>query len=117
MISNELRWSSHLQTQRRPFREHPRPADRPAWGDTLATREIQIERKSFLAMVRENTRGRFLRITETAAGKTNTVIVPASGLRDFQRMLEEMAQAAVEPPASPDSPEREFQVEANGAPE
>ena len=44
--------------------------------------------------LKENPRGRFLRITEDVAGRRDTIIVPAPGLEEFRRMLEEMARAA-----------------------
>ena len=48
---------------------------------TLARRELQIERKQLTIEIRENFRGRFLRITEKCGGKTNVVIVPDTGIR------------------------------------
>ena len=50
---------------------------------TLASAELQIERKHITIEFRENPRGRFLRITEEAHGRRNTVIVPGPGLPDF----------------------------------
>jgi hypothetical protein len=40
-----------------------------------------------------------LRITEETAGKRNSIIIPAPGLEDFKKMLEEMMKAAEEIPA------------------
>jgi hypothetical protein len=65
---------------------------------TLANREVQIERKSFFAALRENPSGRFLRVTEMAGDRTNTIIIPASGLREFSKMLGDMLQAAERTP-------------------
>lgn len=53
----------------------------------LAIETIQIERKKFELSVRENDRGRILQITEEAAGKRNTVIVPWTGFEDFDDAL------------------------------
>ena len=55
---------------------------------SLAHREIQIERKQLTIEVRENFRGRFLRITERCAGKTNVVIIPDTGINDFNAALD-----------------------------
>ncbi|MFL6541355.1 MAG: hypothetical protein ACJ8HU_11390 [Chthoniobacterales bacterium] len=33
--------------------------------------------------MRENDRGKFLRITEEAHGRRNTIIVPSTGVEDF----------------------------------
>jgi hypothetical protein len=60
----------------------------------LESRELQVERKHFFIEFRENERGRFLRITEEAHGRRNTVIIPSTGLEDFERMLNEVLSAA-----------------------
>lgn len=60
----------------------------------LESRELQVERKHFFIEFRENERGRFLRITEEAHGRRNTVIIPSTGLQDFERMLGEVLSAA-----------------------
>jgi hypothetical protein len=60
----------------------------------LESRELQVERKHFFIEYRENERGRFLRITEEAHGRRNTVIIPSTGLEDFERMLNEVLAAA-----------------------
>ena len=49
----------------------------------LEAKELQIERKRFHFEFRENERGQFLRITEEAHGRRNTIIVPGTGLSDF----------------------------------
>ncbi len=66
----------------------------------LESRELQVERKHFFIEFRENERGRFLRITEEAHGRRNTVIIPSTGLQDFERMLGEVLSVA---PAEPES--------------
>ncbi len=60
----------------------------------LESRELQIERKHFFIEFRENDRGRFLRITEEAHGRRNTVIIPSTGLEDFERLLNEVLASA-----------------------
>ncbi|MFZ4598120.1 MAG: DNA-binding protein [Terrimicrobiaceae bacterium] len=62
----------------------------------LESRELQIERKHFFIEYRENDRGRFLRITEEAHGRRNTVIIPSTGIEDFERMLDEVLSAVPE---------------------
>ncbi|HEX4640867.1 MAG TPA: DNA-binding protein [Chthoniobacterales bacterium] len=49
----------------------------------IEAREFQIERKYFHVQLRENDRGKFLRITEEAHGRRNTIIVPTTGVGDF----------------------------------
>ena len=72
--------------------------------DTLKTGTIQVERKAFVVALKENPKGRFLRITEDAKGKRSTVIVPSTGLEEFQRVITEMVQAEKTLPAKPSAP-------------
>jgi len=72
MISNELRlpFKGLSQTQPRP----------PVQEDTLNTGQVQIERKTITFILKENPRGRFLRIIEEGSGHNNSIIIPATGL-------------------------------------
>jgi hypothetical protein len=74
----------------------PRPTLRE---DTIETRQLQIERKSFLVMLKENPRGRFIRISEEANGRFNSIMIPCEGVQDFLKMLQEVATAAEKLPA------------------
>jgi len=81
------------------------PADRPqprpfSPDETIKSVELQIERKTFFLTLKENPRGRFLRISEEASNRRNSIIVPTTGLREFQKLLDEMVQAADVPTAS-----------------
>ena len=49
----------------------------------IESKELQIERKHFHIELRENDRGRFLRITEEAHGRRNTIIIPSTGVDEF----------------------------------
>ena len=60
----------------------------------IASRELQVERKHFYIEFRENERGRFLRITEEAHGRRNTIIVPSTGLNEFNTAVDEVIIAA-----------------------
>jgi len=74
------------------------PAPKPGiQEDTLKSEKLQIERKTFVIALKQNPRGRFVRITEDVGGRRDTIIVPASGLREFQRAFEEMVRAAEAP--------------------
>src|SRR5438034_5550172 len=66
--------------------------------ETLKTEKIQIERKTFVFALKENPRGRFLRITEDVNGRRDTIIIPATGLEDFKRIFDEMTRASAETP-------------------
>jgi hypothetical protein len=67
---------------------------------TIATQELQVERKHLTIEFRENDRGRFLRITEDAHGRRNTVIVPSTGLDEFVQKLNQVLVAAGHPPTA-----------------
>jgi hypothetical protein len=57
--------------------------------DTLVFSErIVVERKQFYFDLKENPRGRFLRITEDVAGRRDTIIIPSTGLAAFIATIE-----------------------------
>jgi hypothetical protein len=73
----------------------PKP---PVVEETLKTDKIQIERKTFVFTLKENPRGRFLRITEDVNGRRDTIIIPAPGLEDFKRIFDDMLKTSAETP-------------------
>jgi hypothetical protein len=73
----------------------------PVAEATLKTDKVQIERKTFVFALKENPRGRFLRITEDVGGRRDTIIVPAPGLEDFRKVLDEMVKHSNETPTAP----------------
>ena len=82
-----------------PFGNRQYGASKPTVNEeTLKSDKVQIERKTFLFALKENPRGRFLRITEDVGGRRDTIIIPAPGLEDFKRLLDEMVRAAMETP-------------------
>ena len=82
----------------------PKP---PVVEDTIKSDKIQIERKTFVFALKENPRGRFLRITEDVGGRRDTIIIPAPGLEDFRRLLDEMVKLAGETPEPKSEPTEE----------
>jgi hypothetical protein len=78
---------------------HSSPSRPGAPEETLRTERIQIERKTFILTLRENPRGRFLRITEDVNGRRDTIIVPAPGLEEFRKVVEAMVKTSAEIPA------------------
>ena len=88
----------------RPHGDYPHSSPKPPVNEeTLKSAKIQIERKTFVLALKENPRGRFLRITEDVGGRRDTIIIPAPGLEDFCKLLDEMVKAAAEdlpPPPS-----------------
>ena len=71
---------------------------------TLKTEQLQIERKHFTLALKENPRGRFLRITEDVRGRRDKIIIPAPGLPEFRRVLDDMVKAAEELPCPAETP-------------
>jgi hypothetical protein len=72
--------------------------------ESLKTERLQIERKAFIFALKENPRGRFLRITEDVGGRRDSIIVPATGLEEFRRIIDEMARISSETPAKSQQP-------------
>ena len=62
--------------------------------DIILARDLQIERKHFFIEYRENERGKFVRITEEAHGRRNSIIIPSTGLADFVRNFDEVSGTA-----------------------
>lgn len=59
----------------------------------LLSERVQIERKQFFFDLKENPRGRFLRITEDVGGRRDTIIIPSTGLEAFRDAIEKVIQA------------------------
>jgi hypothetical protein len=60
----------------------------------IFSEQLQIERKLFSFEVRENPRGRFLKITEDVGGRRDTVIVPGTGLDQIRDILDRAIKAS-----------------------
>lgn len=86
MISNER---PSPFAQRHVIRPKP-----PVNEDTLKSEQVQIERKTFILTLKENPRGRFLRITEDVGGRHDSIIIPSTGLEEFKKLLDEMIKAS-----------------------
>ena len=72
--------------------------------DSIANESIQIERKQFSFDLRENRRGILLRITEEVRGHRDTIIIPATGLRDFSDALLRIIEVIEEEDLDPTDP-------------
>lgn len=62
--------------------------------NVIEAKQLQIERKYFHVEFRENDRGKFLRITEEAHGRRNTIIVPSTGVDEFTSAIGEVLALA-----------------------
>lgn len=88
MISNE---------RPSPYGRQPQfPPKPPVAEDTLKQERLDIERKSFVLTLKENIRGRFLRVSEEVGGRRDTIIIPSTGLEEFNKLLDEMVKASNE---------------------
>ncbi len=56
----------------------------------IASEKILIERKIFFLDLKENARGRFLKITEDVGGRRDTIMLPAAAFRDFADALQRL---------------------------
>ena len=56
----------------------------------LQNHSIRVERKHFTFDLRENPRGRFLRIIEEVNGRRDAIIIPLPGIEDFRDALNEI---------------------------
>jgi hypothetical protein len=55
--------------------------------DALASEKIVIGRKVFFLDLKENNRGRFLKITEDVGGRRDTIMVPCEVFDEFSDAL------------------------------
>jgi hypothetical protein len=95
---------------RRTHGDSPKSGQR-AQEITLFTQGILIERKEFSLALKENSRGRFIRIVESNGNYFASIIVPANGLADFQRLLTEMIKADKEIPIKIESKAKNARTE------
>ena len=59
----------------------------------LHSEQVQVERKLFSFDLRENPRGRFLKITEDVGGRRDTIIIPATGLEQVREAIDRAIKA------------------------
>jgi len=60
----------------------------------LLSEQVQVERKLFTFDLRENPRGRFLRITEDVGGRRDTIIIPSTGLDEVRSAIDKAISAS-----------------------
>lgn len=71
---------------------------------SIASEQLAVERKNFRLDLKENDRGRYLQITETVAAfpRSNTIVIPSSGLVEFRRKLDALIVADTTNPSTQD---------------
>lgn len=67
------------------------PGDRMP-SDPIAAEKVTIDRKIFFLDLKENQRGRFLKITEDVGGRRDTIMLPAPAFRDFLEALQRLVE-------------------------
>lgn len=65
----------------------------------LMSDKIQVERKQFFFDLKENPRGRFLRITEDVGGRRDAIIIPSTGLDQFLASIHRAIEVDRDPDA------------------
>ncbi len=61
-------------------------------SEPIASEKVVIDRKMFFLDLKENQRGRFLKITEDVGGRRDTVMLPAAAFRDFLEALQRLVE-------------------------
>ncbi len=51
--------------------------------ELLASEKIGVDRKLFYLDLKQNTRGRYLKITEDVGGRRDTIMLPVEAFQDF----------------------------------
>ncbi len=59
----------------------------PVPNPPLASEKLAIDRKVFFLDLKENDRGRYLKITEDVGGRRDTIMLPIAAAKDFHEML------------------------------
>jgi hypothetical protein len=67
-------------------------ADRPPPTPPIASEQISIERKNFFVDLKENHRGRYLKITEEVGGRRNVLMLPIPALAEFVEVLKRLSE-------------------------
>jgi hypothetical protein len=60
--------------------------------DPLASEKIVIDRKIFFLDLKENNRGRFMKITEDVGGRRDTIMLPVDAFNDFSAALQRLIE-------------------------
>ena len=62
--------------------------------DLLHTEKILADRKTFYLDLKQNARGKVVKITEEVSGNRDTIMVPAEILGDFIEALQDIKETA-----------------------
>ena len=59
----------------------------PVPSQPLASEKLATDRKIFFLDLKENDRGRYIKITEDVGGRRDTIMLPVAAAKDFHEML------------------------------
>ncbi len=65
---------------------------RPSASPPIATEKIAVDRKMFFLDLKENHRGRVLKIAEDVGGRRNTIMLPAEAFKEFVDALSRLVE-------------------------
>lgn len=68
--------------------------DRKPDNGLIHTEKVFADRKIFFLDLKENDRGRFVKITEDVRGRRDTIMIPADVLDEFVQALQNVQNAA-----------------------
>jgi hypothetical protein len=61
-------------------------------SEPIASEKVTIDRKVFFIDLKENQRGRFMKITEDVGGRRDTIMLPAAAFKDFLEALARLVE-------------------------
>jgi len=65
---------------------------RPPASPPISSEKLVSDRKLFFLDLKENQRGRFLKITEDVGGRRDTIMLPAEAFKDFTEALQRLIE-------------------------
>ena len=83
----------------------------------LYSEKVFADRKIFFMDLKENDRGRFVKITEDVRGRRDTIMLPVEALDDFLEALNRVADHEEEMDLHPNDPRGNEEPEGDDAPE
>ena len=84
-------------------------------SEPLASEKVTIDRKVFFIDLKENQRGRFMKITEDVGGRRDTIMLPIEHAAEFIEALQNImqVQSSADPPKKLDLGERAVMADGN----
>ena len=61
-------------------------------SEPIASEKVTIDRKVFFIDLKENQRGRFMKITEDVGGRRDTIMLPAGAFKDVLEALARLVE-------------------------